>query len=407
MRRSRIGALAALPLGILLLAAGCSDVGDTTATPPGMTTGDDSAAADGNVQDAGELGDGSSAGPDATVDAADAAMTMEETDGAADSTVEGPESGEPETGSTEPETGSTEPETGSTEPETGSTEPETGAPEASAPETGAPEASAPETGAPEAGGVVDAGMDSTVAIDSGPPDSGVAKDGGADSAVDSGLHDSGSGEAEAGGNGGAPTACTSAPCAASGPNSVKCDANTNNVCTPTEALIVAYDIAAGKLHGGTLDTAMDATGSCYECLASNGGIDDSQGDHGLECADVTGSATLTGESGTQACLDTLSCLLTTHCTDANPPADCLCGSATGTACLTAGAANGPCLQNELNGLDVTTGCPSGGCGSTLGSLKEGDPTTIQEAFTNTALGSGQANTLLGFAFGNCNAPCIP
>jgi hypothetical protein len=202
-----------------------------------------------------------------------------------------------------------------------------------------------------------------------------------------------------------PTACTVAPCAATGPNSVMCNGNTahQNVCTPTEALIVAEDIAQNKLTNGQLS----ATRSCYECLRNNGGLDDDlvATDKGNECGDVTGSATLTGETDTQACLDTLTCMIAHSCDTASPPSQCLCGTAAGSACLTAGAANGPCLLNELNGLDVTTGCPASGPGSTLGSLVECDPATTQKVYTRKVLGSGMANSIGSFAFANCASQC--
>jgi hypothetical protein len=200
-----------------------------------------------------------------------------------------------------------------------------------------------------------------------------------------------------------PQVCTSQFCAA---NSVRCNGNTahNQVCTPTEALIVEQDIKQGKLTDGQLSP----TTSCYECLMNNGGLNDDlvATDQGNECGDVPSTAgTLTGESGVQACLDTLNCMIAQGCDTANPPQQCFCGTAAGSACLTAGAANGPCLQNELNGLDVTTGCPSGGCGSVIGTLVEGDPTFSIQRFTNKALGSGMANTIGGFAFTNCATQC--
>jgi hypothetical protein len=206
-----------------------------------------------------------------------------------------------------------------------------------------------------------------------------------------------------------PTACTVAPCATTGPNSVICNGNTahQNVCTPTEALLVNEDIAQNKLTNGQLN----ATTSCYECLMNNGGLDDDlvATDKGNECGDVPtpegGSATLTGETGTQACLDTLSCMIARSCDTASPPSQCFCGTAAGSACLTAGAANGPCLQNELNGLDVTTGCPAGGPGATLGALVECDPTATQTVYTSKTLGSGMANSIGSFAFLNCTSQC--
>jgi hypothetical protein len=203
-----------------------------------------------------------------------------------------------------------------------------------------------------------------------------------------------------------PTPCTSAPCSSAGPNSVLCTGNTahNQVCTPTEAAIVNQDITLGKLTKGQLDPNT----SCYECLVSNGGLDDDlvASDQGNECGDVPLMAgTLTGETGVQACLDTLNCMILQGCDTGSPPALCFCGTAAGTSCLTPGAANGPCLQNEVNGFDVTTGCPAGGCGTVLGNLVEGDPSSTIKSYTNKSLGSGMANSIGSFAAANCASQC--
>jgi hypothetical protein len=93
------------------------------------------------------------------------------------------------------------------------------------------------------------------------------------------------------------------------------------------------------------------------------------------------------------------------CDTASPPSLCLCGSAAGLARLVPGAANGPCLQDELNGLDVTIGCPKSGCGTVLGTLVEGDPTFTQRMYTNKKLGSGMANSMGSFASSNCRSEC--
>jgi hypothetical protein len=196
-----------------------------------------------------------------------------------------------------------------------------------------------------------------------------------------------------------PTACTTSPCASSGPNSVQCASQTNTVCSPTEALIVARDISKNNLTGGQLNA-----NSCYSCMLGAGCMDDIafSTDKGHECADVPSTAaTLNGETGIQACLDTVGCIITKACDTSNPPSFCFCGSASGTACLTAGAANGPCFNQEVNGLDIGT------YNSSTMTYTEGDPTATQKAYTNVALGSGMANALMGCAFSNCQAQCTP
>jgi hypothetical protein len=190
------------------------------------------------------------------------------------------------------------------------------------------------------------------------------------------------------------SACTTFPCAAAGPNSVHCDGNTAaahlNVCTPTEAAIVAQDIAA---HNLTASNQLDSASSCYECLVNVGGLDDDlfASDKGNECGDVAASApTLNNENGQQACLDTLNCLIANSLVTTNPPSSAWCGTASVSVCATTpGAANGLCISQETNGLDSTT------------------PSSVAENYVTKTFPSGMANALAGFAFTNCAAQCSP
>ena len=201
------------------------------------------------------------------------------------------------------------------------------------------------------------------------------------------------------------------PCTTPGQtNCVACDGNTNGVCTPTESLIVQRDIGNSKFvtttgGSGLAPTPFSTTGgSCYECLNHFLCIDNSS-NTGTECGDLpSGATTFDKEAPAQACTDLLSCIITNKCTTANPPAQCFCGTAAGSACLGAGAANGPCLQQEINGLGV------GSCSNTFPAplmCTEGDPTNSQKAFTNANVPSGMANDLMGCAFSNCQAQCTP
>jgi hypothetical protein len=208
------------------------------------------------------------------------------------------------------------------------------------------------------------------------------------------------------------TACTQSPCGASGPNSVLCDGNTGSnepagVCSPTEAVFVDRDIAAGNLTAtNQLKPYVPSTktGSCYECLVFDDCIDDDiYGDTGKECGDVT-AATLDGEPGRQECLDTLACIFTSKCDTADPPSSCFCGTASGAACLGAGAANGPCLALEIDGLGIGT------CSTTYPSPKsctEGDPTATSKAYSDQTRPAGNANAFMGCAYSNCKELCTP
>jgi hypothetical protein len=205
-----------------------------------------------------------------------------------------------------------------------------------------------------------------------------------------------------------PTPCTSAPCSASGDNSVQCTQSLNGVCSPTEAIIVAADISAGAISGSAL-----TAGSCYACMVGLGGLDDTTGDTNQECGDLAAADAgvpngIDGEPAAQTCVDTFSCIVNQACgTAAAGATPCYCGSATAAACEgTAGAANGKCVQQEVNGLPFGTG--QGTCTNVYPAAlacTEGDSTGTNKAFTNAALPAGRANTLAGFAASNCSTAC--
>jgi hypothetical protein len=237
--------------------------------------------------------------------------------------------------------------------------------------------------------------------------------------IDSGSHQDASSQSDAGGSpedgavdASEPSPCTTSPCAAKGPNSVMCDGNTGtiapaNICTATEALLVERDIKNGNLTPtGQLKPydSMTKTGSCYECMVYNDCIDnDLNGDNGKECGDVT-VKTLDGEPGPQECIEAVDCMQSNQCDTANPPEACFCGTATGSSCLMPAAANGPCLDLEIDGLAV------GSCSTTYPAAKtctEGDPTASSKAYTDQTRPAGNANAMLGCAFSNCQELCTP
>jgi hypothetical protein len=187
-----------------------------------------------------------------------------------------------------------------------------------------------ETGAGEAGGR-DASMDSST-VDAGVIDTG------ADVTSDTGAGEAGG--QEAGGS-------SLVPCTTAGQtNCIACDQNASNLCTGTDAVIVQRDIEKGLTTGGK-----PSAGSCYECLAAQAFCIDSIGSQNNDCEDLSGFvANSTTYTLTQACLDTLNCLLgspqagtagksgtagslaaTTCSNDPPPPGDgtanCFCGTA--------------------------------------------------------------------------------
>lgn len=197
------------------------------------------------------------------------------------------------------------------------------------------------------------------------------------------------------------TPCTAAPCAS---DTVQCQGNTSpaGVCTATEALFVQLDINRGIATSGGADPA----NGCYSYLLKNDCVDNSEfGDTGKECGDVAMTA-IDGESGPQSCLDNLDCMLAANssCANANPPTPCFCGTADGVTCWNAGAANGPCLQQEINGLPGL-GATCTGTYPSPPDCTEGDAPETLNAFTDTALPAGMANVLLGCAAIDCASEC--
>jgi hypothetical protein len=188
------------------------------------------------------------------------------------------------------------------------------------------------------------------------------------------------------------------------PSCVKCDGNDKGLCTPTEAIFVNYDIKKGYLAG-----KQETRGSCYECLWNAGCVDDTVNvDKNHECEDLTGNVDAgasVNKPMTQACYDTLRCILDSGCqnakvqagpSDRNGIANCLCGSKNQTtlACLAATpeTLNGACYAAELNGLGATS----------TTSMK-----TVLSEFTLRKSGSGMANSIFlcaGSNSGNVRCP---
>jgi hypothetical protein len=193
-------------------------------------------------------------------------------------------------------------------------------------------------------------------------------------------------------------------------NCIKCDKNTNGVCSQTEAVIVQRDILKSLVNNGSPGTPQASTGaglgSCYECLANAGCIDTQVGtvNTGLECDDLT-SANL------QGCLTTYNCIVgspqggtagsggtangggftANSCTNDPSPGDgvfnCFCGSAEtdtndcknggtvaagATGGLGVASPNGVCDVITINGIPgVTTSTANGTIITDLGATTNG------------------------------------
>jgi hypothetical protein len=134
------------------------------------------------------------------------------------------------------------------------------------------------------------------------------------------------------------------PCTTAGQtNCVKCDGQTTGLCTPTEAIVVQYDIDKGLVTA----PGPEPMTACYECLTGIACLDDSIGDTGHECEDTLAVGTA------DQCRATLSCALSSNCA-AVAVSTCYCGTAgVATTCHgnpAPGPINGACATQIATGL---------------------------------------------------------
>jgi hypothetical protein len=172
---------------------------------------------------------------------------------------------------------------------------------------------------------------------------------------------------------------------------VPCSGNANGgVCTPEEAAFVTIDIAQGNLTGSALKATGGVAGeSCYVCMHANQCFDDSIGDRGQECGDVSADApTLHAENGPQVCLDTLACIIASKCAKNGALIGCYCGTTPPSTCVTLGPAKGPCVSQETDGLDTT------------------NPGSVNKTYSNVSLPAGMANVAFNCAIANGCAKCL-
>jgi hypothetical protein len=278
-------------------------------------------------------------------------------------------------------------------------------PEASTPDATMPDATDADAAGADSGGdaTVDAGMADGNTLDTGSQDA-QSVDAGSDASPDGGEGGKDAAPSEGGGMDAGPLV----PCTMPGQtNCVQCDGNSKhgNICTGTEALIVQRDIAKGFLMGHV----PDPTSSCYECLVVSRCIDSDLPKMGVECEDLTGTVgagAQATETKSQACLNTLACLLSTNCGNAPISAmapspndgvgNCYCGVAFPTNSSCAGGAgadlNGACRDVELDGFGDTTST---------------SPAMVLSSFTTKTSGAGVANAILKCAGTNTGIPACP
>jgi hypothetical protein len=186
------------------------------------------------------------------------------------------------------------------------------------------------------------------------------------------------------------------PCTAQGQTCcAPCAGSANGVCTPTEALFVAHDIA-----NGVASTAGEPSNGCYPCLVASGCVDDIEfpGDTGHECGDLPdvplGAGAQAGTTEPTLCLNTLSCLLSQPSCASVAVEECFCGTAEFiTACEgdpAPGPINGACAQQIANGLGFP---PS-------------DGTDVAKHLTDTTLPAGMADQIFQCALTNACSACL-
>jgi hypothetical protein len=197
-----------------------------------------------------------------------------------------------------------------------------------------------------------------------------------------------------------------------GPNCVFCQGNASEICTPTEALFVQYDIDNKVITApgpDKIDDAGFADQPCYQCLVAsdNACLDDSHGNTGMECEDTTGSAAyapLTNsamDTTTAECEAVITCILgsgvgITQCA-ANSVGTCYCGTDPNSSCASGSfgqpaiaGVNGICDQQIADGLGVPLG----------------DGADVADNFNATSTAGGRAVQMFTCAqSGNC-AHCL-
>jgi hypothetical protein len=312
--------------------SGCSDAGDSSAVP-GPEGGPDSTldSGVGPGDDTSTPGDDTSSGDDTSVPGNDTGTENDSGVDAADSTVEDTGTGMDSTVPADTGTGH---------------------------DTGTEMDSSVDTGS---------GMDSMAEA---------AQDSEADSAADTGM---GKDASEGGGS--------LVPCTTAGQtNCVQCNGWSDGVCTPTEAIVVQFDIDHGHVTAPGPEPFNPQSGftmnPCYTCLLNQACLDDTVfADMGWECGDPLTTGT------TAECLTTLNCLMTTKCA-AEAVSTCFCGTAP-----VAGTCQGNPAAGPINGA----------CASQIAAgigFAETDGTDITKNLTDLTRASGKADRILQCAQSN-------
>jgi hypothetical protein len=370
-------------LGVVILlacaAAGCSDVGDSSALPDNQAVG--------SQADAGDM-----TAVDATVDASEPA------DSGADATPDGAAPGDTSAAGTRAQGGDAQQaatqdgsvaDIGSPIEQGDSTISDSGHPDAE--ESGASDsmvADVSEETEPQDARPQDAGPRDTGPQDAAVADTGVRDSASQDATADSTAPGGGGGDASQG-------AGPLVPCTTAGQTGcVSCPGISNGVCAGTAALFVQKDIDTGIVTSPGPDNGMDG---CYECLLGGSCVDAPlRHVNDVGCEDLAGSFTNGSGASIPAaatCLATLACVIDTGSPcglSSNGLSFCYCGMGGGapTVCASHGAAaNGACFATEVAGF----------------SFASTDANDILLNFTDTTEPSGQANNIVGCALSNgCN-----
>ncbi len=177
-----------------------------------------------------------------------------------------------------------------------------------------------------------------------------------------------------------------APCTTGTTGCVACNGNNSGLCTPTEAALVAHDIAKGIATAPGPDPA----NSCYACLFDSGCIDDAVfADTGHECEDplITGTAA--------ECESVISCIFGSSCASSQV-ATCYCGTATN-------GNGGTCLGNPAPGPI------NGACSSVIAAglgFPVTDGTDNMTNLDDTTRAAGKADQIFTCALVNACTACL-
>jgi hypothetical protein len=184
---------------------------------------------------------------------------------------------------------------------------------------------------------------------------------------------------------------------------VQCQGSNNGVCSPTQAIVVAHDVAKNNVVSAGPDTSAN---SCYACLVGAGCLDDNGGDSNHECED----SVITHGTAAQ-CHDVITCIFGSD----SPATDSLASQS-----VDEGYSTGNCSSAATNICYCGTAPVLGSCGGSAsaqngvcaGVIAAGsgfpvaDGTDILNTFAVTTYASGMAEQVFKCAVSSGCSTCL-